>query len=132
MATAKSPKDVVRQYVDAFNRCDIDTLRTLFDPDAVIYGVLGSGGLDEAIPLWRELHAAFGVVLTVEEIIAKGEQIAVRYTERGRFVQPFRGTEPTGKMYELVAMEWFVLRQNRIHLRWGARDPASQARQIGL
>ena len=132
MATAKSPKDVVRQYVDAFNRCDIDTLRTLFDPDAVIYGVLGSGGLDETIPLWRELHAAFGVVLMVEEIIAEGEQIAVRYTERGRFVQPFRGTEPTGKMYELVAMEWFVLRQNRIHLRWGARDPASQARQIGL
>jgi hypothetical protein len=29
-------------------------------------------------------------------------------------------------------MEWFVLRDGRIHRRWGARDAASQARQIGL
>jgi hypothetical protein len=40
--------------------------------------------------------------------------------------------EPTGKTYEIVAMEWFELRDGRIARRWGARDSASQARQIGL
>jgi hypothetical protein len=29
-------------------------------------------------------------------------------------------------------MEWFVLREGRIHRRWGARDAAAQARQLGM
>lgn len=129
---SEANKDVVRRYVAAFNRADFATLRTLFTPDAVIHGVLGSGGLDEAMAIWRELHDAFGIELTVEDIAAEGERVAVRYTERGRFVAPFRGAEPTGRSYELVAMEWFALRDGRIQQRWGARDSAAQARQLGM
>jgi steroid delta-isomerase-like uncharacterized protein len=125
-------KEIVQRYVAAFNRGDIDTLRTLFTPDAVVEGVLGSGGLDDVIPIWRDLHAAFGVALTVEEMVAEADRVAVRYTERGTFVAPFRGAPPTGKSYVLTAMEWFVLRDGRIHRRCGARDAASHARQIGL
>jgi predicted ester cyclase len=132
MATPESNKEVVRRYVAAFNRGDEDALRGLFTPDALIYGVLGAGGVEDAVPVWRELHAAFGIALTVGEMIAEGDQVAVRYTERGTFAGPFRGKEPTGKSYELVAMEWFVLRDGRIHRRWGARDAAAQARQVGL
>ena len=33
---------------------------------------------------------------------------------------------------EVVAMEWLELRDGDIRRRWGARDSASQARQIGL
>lgn len=130
--TPEAAKDVVLKYVAAFNDYDVDALRGLFTPDALIYGVLGAGGLDDVLPVWGELHAAFGITLLVEEIVAEGDRVAVRYTERGTFAGPFRGKEPTGKSYELVAMEWFVLRDGRISRRWGARDSASQARQIGL
>ena len=57
--------------------------------------------------------------------------MAARYVERGKFIASFRGKEPTGESYELVAMEWFEMRDGRIHRRWGARDAASQARQLG-
>ena len=132
MSTADRNAAVVREYVDAFNRGDTARLRELFAPDAVIHGVLGSGGLETAVPIWEMLHAAFAVELTIESLIADGDAVAVRYTERGRFVGPFRGAAPTGKPYELTAMEWFVLRAGRITARWGARDSAAQARQIGL
>lgn len=56
----------------------------------------------------------------------------MRYSESGVFQGPFRGHEPTGKPFELVAMEWFILRDGKIERRWGARDSASQARQIGM
>jgi steroid delta-isomerase-like uncharacterized protein len=125
-------KQIVRQYVEAFNRGDLGALQQLFTPDALIYGVLGWGGLSEVMPVWQELFEAFGMQLTVEEIIAEGDRVAVRYTERGTFNGPFRGNQPTGKSFELVAMEWFILRDGKIHRRWGARDSASQARQIGL
>jgi hypothetical protein len=29
-------------------------------------------------------------------------------------------------------MEWFVIRDGRIQRRWGARDAASQMRQLGV
>jgi steroid delta-isomerase-like uncharacterized protein len=125
-------KRVVRAYVEAFNRGDLDALRGLFTPDALVYGVLGWGGLPEAEPIWRDLHEAFKIELTAEQMIAEGDMVAVRYTERGTFVAPFRGQPPTGKSFELVAMEWFILTDGKIHRRWGARDAASQARQLGM
>jgi len=130
--SAEANKEVVRRYVDAFNRGDLDELQQIFSPDAVIQGVLGWGGLDVVVPIWRELHDGLRIVLTIEELVAEGDTVAARYTERGTFAGPFRGHEPTGKSFELVAMEWFTLRDGRIVRRWGARDHASQARQIGM
>ncbi|MEW5855802.1 MAG: ester cyclase [Cyanobacteriota bacterium] len=132
MTTLESNKQVVLKYVEAFNRGDLETLQAVFTPDALIQGVLGWGELDKVMPIWKELHEAFAIDLTVEEIIAEGDTVAVRYTERGTFAGSFRGQEPTGKPYELVAMEWFTLIEGKIHRRWGARDAASQARQIGM
>ena len=125
-------KMIVREYVEAFNRGDMPALARLFTPDAVVHGVLGWGGLDVIIPIWREIHDAFQIRLNVDEIIAEGGHVAVRYTERGTFAGPFRGSVPTGKPYEIVAMEWFEFRDGRISRRWGARDHASQSRQVGL
>ncbi|HTJ00812.1 MAG TPA: nuclear transport factor 2 family protein [Dongiaceae bacterium] len=132
MTQTELNKQTVTQYVAAFNRADMDTLRTLFTPDAVIRGVLGWGNLDQVIPVWRELHAAFAIELTIDSIAAEGDQVAVRYTERGKSVGAFRGMPVTGQAYELVAMEWFEMRAGKIYRRWGARDSASQNRQMGL
>ncbi len=129
---SEANKAIVRQYVEAFNQRDVERLRQLFTPDALVYGVLGWGGLDEAVPIWQELHQAFGIHLRAEEIIAEGDTVAVRYTERGTFRGAFRGQQPTGRSFELVAMEWFVFKNGKIHRRWGARDSVSQARQMGL
>ena len=123
---------VVRAYVDAFNQGDSETMRRLFTPDALVYGVLGAGVLDVVIPIWKELHAAFAIELHVDGLVAQGDTVVVRYTERGTSVGAFRGQGPTGRSYEIVAMEWFAMRDGLIHRRWAARDAAAQARQMGL
>lgn len=127
-----SNKQTVTEYVAAFNAGDSAKLQALFTPDAVIQGVLGWAPLEKALPIWRELHSAFSIVLTLDALAAEGDFVAARYTERGTFTGPFRGHQPTGKGYELIAMEWFELRAGKICRRWGARDSASQARQIGM
>jgi predicted ester cyclase len=132
VSSPESNKAVVQQYVDAFNHGDFEQLRSLFTPDAAIYGVLGFGSLEVAMPVWQELHHGLGMKLTVEALVAEGDVVAARYTERGTFVGPFRGHEPTGRSYEMTAMEWFELKHGKIHRRWGARDAAAQARQLGL
>ena len=132
MTTQEQNKEIVRQYVDAFNRGDLEALRALFAEDAEIQGVLGKGLMDRVLPVWRQLVEGYGMQLTVEDMAAEGDVVAVRYTERGTFRAPAFGKEPTGKSYELVAMEWFVIRGGKIQRRWGARDSASQARQLGI
>lgn len=130
--TAEENKSVVLRYVEAFNHEDYETLRRLFTPDALVYGVLGWGEIKKAIPIWKEIHAAFGLRLQVEALAAEGDTVAARYTERGTSVGEFRGQAPTGKSFEVVAMEWFTIKDGLIHRRWGARDSASQFRQMGL
>jgi hypothetical protein len=48
-------KAVVLDYVSAFNRGDLDGVCRQFAPGALVYGVLGFGGLDKARPIWEQL-----------------------------------------------------------------------------
>jgi predicted ester cyclase len=132
MTTPEDNQQTVTAYVATFNRGDWGIMPGLFTPDAIIHGVLGWGGLERVLPIWRDLHAAFAIHLDVANMIVEGDQVAVRYVERGKSVGPWRGQPATGKSYELVAMEWFELRGGKISCRWGARDSAAQFRQMGL
>ena len=132
MSSEEANKQVIFSYVAAFNRGDLPALRALLAPDAIIQGVMGEGTIDRAEAAWRQLIEGFAIQLHVEELVAEGNCVAARYTESGTFRAPAFGHQPTGKSYQLVAMELFELRDGKITRRWGARDSASQARQLGI
>jgi steroid delta-isomerase-like uncharacterized protein len=131
VSEAERNKGVVLAYVEAMNGHDVEALRRLFADDALISGVFGSAPLEQALPVFRELHEALAMSLTVEGVVAEGDTVVARYIERGSSLGPFRGQPATGRTYELDAMEWFTLADGRITRRWGARDSAAQARQLG-
>lgn len=132
LTSSEQKKAVIAAYADAFNRGDLEGVCRLFTPDAQIFGVLGRGGLEQARPIWAQLIGCFKMQLRVDAMAAEDETVAVRFTESGTFAQAFRGVAPTGKSYEVVAMEWFVLRESLIFQRWGARDSATIFRQMGI
>ncbi|WP_109485835.1 ester cyclase [Occallatibacter savannae] len=125
-------KEIVQRYVDAFNEGDVDKLCGMFAQDAEIWGVLGWGTPEQVKPIWKDLIECLEINLKVEQMIQEGGTVAVRYTERGRSVKNFRGLGPTGKTYEMTAMEWFEVEDGMIRRRWGARDSATQSRQLGF
>jgi len=108
------------------------TLRSLLTDDAEIQGVLAAGAFEHIAPVWRELIEGYGMQLHLQELIAEDNIVSARYLETGTFRAPALGHAPTGKSYELVAMEWFEIVDSKIRRRWGARDAASQARQLGI
>jgi steroid delta-isomerase-like uncharacterized protein len=132
MPPESDPKAVVRAYVEAFNRGDLEALKSLLAEDAEVQGVLGKGTIERIEPIWRQLIEGYGMQLKIEELIGEGNLVAARFTETGTFRAPAFGHEPTGRSYELVAIEWFEIADGRIQRRWGARDSAAQARQLGL
>jgi predicted ester cyclase len=124
---------VVRDYVDAFNSGDFARLVGLFTPDAVVFGVLGSAPIAKAEAVWRELHEGMAMHLAPEAVAVDGVTVAVRYRETGRFQGTFRGLAgvlPTGRAYQVIAMEWFELDEGRIAKRWGARDFDAIKKQV--
>jgi ketosteroid isomerase-like protein len=132
MSREEEAKAVVRRYVEAFNGGDVDGLKALLAEGAEIQGVMGKGLIEKIEPVWRQLIEGYGIQLRVEGLIAEGNVVAARYVESGTFQAPAFGNQPTGKSYELVAMEWFEIEGGKIKRRWGARDAASQARQLGI
>jgi steroid delta-isomerase-like uncharacterized protein len=132
MSVEEENKAVVRRYAEAFNRGDLAALRALLADDAEVQGVRGAGTWDRVEPVWRQLIEGYGIQLRVEELVAEGGRVAARFTETGTFKAPAFGRQPTGRSYELVALELFEIEGGRIRRRWGARDAASQARQLGI
>jgi predicted ester cyclase len=132
MQAEEDSKSVVREYVEAFNRGDLQRLKELFVDDAEIQGVKGKGTFEKVQPVWRQLIDGYGIQLKIEGLIAEGNTVAVRYLESGTFRAPAFGNQPTGRSYQLVAMEWFEMENGRIKRRSGARDAAAQARQLGI
>jgi predicted ester cyclase len=124
---------VIRAYVDALNAGDFPHLISLFTDDALIFGVLGAAPVATAEEVWRELHEGMAMHLNPEALAVDGARVVVRYIESGRFQGAFRGLEgqaPTGRAYQVIAMEWFELEGDRIAKRWGTRDFASIKNQV--
>lgn len=132
MSSEAEAKAAVRRYVDAFNRGDLAALRDLLADDAEIQGVFGEGVFEKIAPVWRQLIEGYRMQLEILGLVAEGNVVAARYRETGTFGAPAFGNEPTGKSYGLVAMEWFEIEHGKIKRRWGARDSAAQARQLGI
>ena len=132
MSNVNDAKAVVRRYVDAFNRGDLAGLKALLAEDAEIQGVMGKGIFEKVEPVWRQLIEGYGMQLAIQDLIGEGNVVAARYVETGTFKAPAFGNAPTGRSYSLVAMEWFEIDAGKIRRRWGARDAASQARQLGI
>ena len=123
---------MVLAYVEAFNRGDLEGVCSLFAPDAQVWGVLGWGSIDKARPVWKALIQSLKINLHVDGIISEGNTVAVRFTERGQSVGEFMGMGPTGRTYEMIAMEWFEIKESLIYRRWGTRDSGTQSRQLGF
>jgi steroid delta-isomerase-like uncharacterized protein len=124
---------VVERYVAACNRGDAEAMARLFTPDAAVHGTRGRLDLAAARRLWGALFAAFpDLHLGVEEVVAAGDCVAARYTERGTFTGPLMGQAPTGRPYTITALEWFRIVDGRIRERWAVRDSAAMFRQLGV
>jgi len=118
----EDPKTVVKKYVEYFNSGNMEGLKSLFAEDMEVQGVFGKGTFEKIEPIWRQLIEGYGMQLKVDSMVAEGNTVACRYTETGIFKAPAFGNQPTGKSYELVAMEWFEIEAGKIKRRWGGQE----------
>jgi steroid delta-isomerase-like uncharacterized protein len=133
--SVEANKALVRRFIEqALAGGDFAALAELMAPDGVEHTApLGQppaeGTAARYLVLWR---AAFpDLAITVEDLLAEGERVAVRQTVRGTHRGAFLGVPPTGRQIAVTGMAFYRLAGGRIVERWATVDTHEVLRQLG-
>jgi steroid delta-isomerase-like uncharacterized protein len=89
----------------------------------------GRDGLKQAIE--RVSQGLEDARMTIDDMIAEGNEVAVRLTSSATQSGPFMGLPPSGKRYEIQEIHWFRLRDGQIAEHWHQADFLGMLRQLG-
>jgi steroid delta-isomerase-like uncharacterized protein len=127
---------VAREYFAVLGRAERDAQQRYYaeDAQANLHGILGPTGRDEVATFFSDLYEAFpDWRLTVVEMVAEGDGVAVRWRARGTFAGPgtFMGFEPNGARVDLEGVDLVRIRDGRIAVLDAYMNGADLARQLG-
>ena len=69
--------------------------------------------------------------MTIEEMIAEGDLVAVRLTSHGRHTGDFMGMPPSGKEYTIGEIHIFRVHDGRVTEHWREADMLRMLQQLG-
>jgi steroid delta-isomerase-like uncharacterized protein len=133
--TAEVNKDVARRYYQAvLNRGDVDALDELAAPNYLEHDPLpgrgtGRDGLKDRV---RMLRSAFGQQFTLEDVIAEGDKVVVRWTGSGKHEGEFMGIPPTGKSFTIAGIDIHRIQDETMAEHWHVVDQLSLLQQLGI
>ncbi len=127
-------KGVIHRYFEEWgNRGDtkaadelIATNVTLHSPPAVLHS------LDEYKKGMSAFHSAFpDLHFTVEDVVAEGDKVVVRWSLRGTHLGDYQGRPATGKTVSVTGMSLFRLADAKIQEITVNMDRLGQWQQLG-
>jgi steroid delta-isomerase-like uncharacterized protein len=133
-ATLARNKAVARQFLEqAFGpHWRVELVDALHTPDFVLHTSQGDLGLKEdrdAVVGWKS--ATPDLVMTVNDIVAEGDRVAVRWTATGTNTGEGNGLPATGKKVTATGMTFWRMKDGKIAEEWGLVDMVSVMRQLG-
>jgi steroid delta-isomerase-like uncharacterized protein len=126
---------VSRYYADVLNGGEVDLLDELAAEDYVEHDPLPGQGNGRADFKNRvtALRTAFAPIsFTVEDVIAEGDRVVVRWRSSGRHTAEFMGIPATDRPYTINGIDIHRLADGRLAEHWHVVDQLSQLQQLGL
>jgi steroid delta-isomerase-like uncharacterized protein len=134
--TVEQNKQVVgRYYSEVLNEGRTDLLSELALTDYVEHDPFPgqSDGRDDFVARVELLRSAFAPLrFTVEDVIAEGDRVVVRWSSTGRHTGEFLGIPPTDREYTISGIDIHRLDDGRMAEHWHVVDQLSQLQQLGL
>lgn len=135
MSAIENKRTVARLYDEVINQERGAVIDEIFAPDVVVHDPLSgtSQGIDAFKGLMAFFNAAFpGHRVSVEGIVADGDQVAVLHTHTATNSGSFMGMPPTGKTVLVNGVEYFRLRDGKVVEFWRKDDDVSMLMQLGV
>jgi steroid delta-isomerase-like uncharacterized protein len=134
MSVEENKAVVRRYYEEVLNRRNVGTLEEIAVPHYVEHDPLPgqTGGLQGLQQRVEMLSDAFQPHFTLEDLIAEGDKVVVRWTNRGTHIGEFMGIPPTGKSFSIAGIDIHRLQDGKMTEHWHVVDLFSQMQQLGL
>ena len=123
--TTEANKDTVRRLYAAFAVLDQESMDALLSPDFRAHGMPpgctpDADGLKQCAVLSHAgLHECHN---EIEDLIAEGDRVAVRYTTRAIHGGTLFGIPPTGRRITLTGIEVYRVVDGRVAEMWAEAD----------
>ena len=129
-------KAIVRRYYDeVLNQRKVDLLDAIAVEDYVEHDPFpGQGnGLADLKARVLGFHSAFNPLqFTIEDFVAEGDKVVVRWTNAGTDSGGFMGMPATGKDFGIAGIDIHVVRDGKLAEHWHVVDQLAQMQQLGL
>jgi len=128
-------KAIIHSYFDMINKHDLTIVDQIISDDYVLHG---PGGQD--IKGQEVLKQAFIAAIAgfpdlhyqIDDMVAEGDKVAVRYTRTGTHKGDYRGIAPTGKWTKAIGALFYRLVDGKIVERLGYSDQLTLFQQMGV
>jgi steroid delta-isomerase-like uncharacterized protein len=122
-----------RWFEDLFSRGNLDAANEILSAEFVDHLTHeDERGLEELKAYVTIYRAAFPDIQdTLEQIVAEGDKVVVRWTSRGSHQGEFMGAAPTGRHVTFTGMRLFRIAENKIAESWVNIDERGLQEQLG-
>jgi len=126
----KNKQVVQRIYEVGINERRLELTAELISPDYVgPQGERGPGGFNENV---QSLLAAFpDIRFRIEDLLAEGDRVVVRWAWTGTHTGAFRGIAPTGRSVSTTGIVLYQLRNGQVVRNWLENDRLGVLQQLG-
>ncbi len=133
--SAEENKAIVRQFWGVWEEGNIDLVDELLAPDYINHTPAspdqptGPEGVKGVVAMFRSAIPDLRVV--VEDMIAEGDKVAVRYTLEGTHEGELFGIPPTGQRLSIKSMSVERVSDGKIREHWRVTDSLDMMQQLG-
>ena len=133
MDTARN-KDLSRRLYALINEGRVDQLVDLVSPDYTEHDPLpGQGsGREGVLDRFSMITTALASHFAVEDLIAEGDRIVVRWTNTGTHVDDFAGIPATGRTFTIAGIDIYRVVDEQLCEHWHVIDQLGMLAQLGL
>ncbi len=134
MSTEENKAIVRRFFEEGSSRGNLNAADELLSPDFTLHVPLpvsaGIEGIHEVIITCRAAFEHLNV--TIEDMIAEGNNVAARFTAHGIHKGNFMGLPATGKPITMTGIEIFRIKDGKIIELWGEANLLGLMQQLGI
>jgi steroid delta-isomerase-like uncharacterized protein len=126
-------RTIRRYYEEVFNQGRLEVLDEIVVPNHVEHNPLpgqtqGLEGIKQRVAM---LRAAFNPQFTLEDVLAEGDKVVVRWSNRGTHLADFFGVPATGRTVVVSGIDIHQLRDGKMSEHWDVVDIFGVMMQIG-
>jgi predicted ester cyclase len=127
-------KTVIRNMLQMFEKGDTDNVGKYFatnwvNHDPSLPPLKGLDGAKQLVALWGGFS---NLKVTIEDSVAEGDRVAIRFTVSGTHTGSFMGIAPTGRTIKVTATGIFRVVNGKATDNWVNFDALGLLQQLGV